>query len=163
MPWIFSDCGSHTFILIHSRCTSHILTFGTFKKLDQRKKGVRTKFVTNCPKEIGNPITCQGPHNPSIVCQSLEHDCNQWRTILTLWPFEDWKHFLVWIDALVFCQTMGCKARSHDLKCCLEMGHNKQFLGVAIWAITRIRLGMRVLCYKVHNQLLQMEIFKLVS
>jgi hypothetical protein len=63
---------------------------GHYKKLDQINKGVKTKCVTNCPKEIGNPIICQGPHNPSIVCQPLEHDCNEWRTIPTLWPSKDW-------------------------------------------------------------------------
>jgi len=54
-----------------------------------------------------------------------------------------------------FYQTMGCQTRSHVLDCYLEVGHNKQFLGVARWTTTRVRLGMRVLCYEVHNQFLE--------
>jgi hypothetical protein len=53
-----------------------------------------------------------------------------------------------------FCQTMGYQAKSHVLECYLEAGHNKQFLGVARWTTTRVKLRMWVLCYEVHNQLL---------
>jgi hypothetical protein len=50
-----------------------------------------------------------------------------------------------------FCQTMGYQTWSHVLKYYLEVGHNKQFLGVARWTTTKVRLEMRVLCYEVHN------------
>jgi hypothetical protein len=163
MPWIFLGCGFQTFELIHSKCTSHIFTFGHIVKTRPKKEGSLNKMCCKLSKRIINPIIFQGPHNPFIVCQPPECDCNEWTTIPTLWPSKDWKYLLVCIDAPIFCLIMGCKARSYDFECCLEMGHNKQLLGVARWAITRIWLGMWVLCYEVHNQLLRMEVYKSVS
>lgn len=135
---------------------------GHCKKLDQIKRGIIIECTKICPKENRNPTLCQGPHNPIAECQPLECDYNECRPTPTLWPSGDWKHFPICIGAPVFCQTVGCHARSHVSKSHLEIGHNKQLLGVAKWATTRVKLGMWVLCYEAHNQLLPMEVCKLV-
>jgi len=52
--------------------------------LVQRKRGIKIECVAICPKEFGNPTICQGPHNPSVVCQPLEHDYNEYERTPTL-------------------------------------------------------------------------------
>jgi hypothetical protein len=122
----FSNCGSHTFTNWFTIDVHHPSSpFGHYKKLDERKRGIKIKCVAICPKEIGNHTICQGSHNPNVLCQPLECDYNECKTTPTLWSSKDWKHLPICIGALIFCQTMGYRTRSHVSECYLEMGHNK--------------------------------------
>lgn len=82
---------------------------GHCKKLDQRKRGIRIDCITIYLKEIGNPTFCQEPHNPTIVCEPLERDYNEWGTTHTLWPSKYWKHLLVTLVHHFFAKLWAIK------------------------------------------------------
>jgi hypothetical protein len=59
---------SHFYIDSQQMYITHPHLWDIVKKLVQIKRGIRIECVAICPKEIGSPIVCQGPHNPNVVC-----------------------------------------------------------------------------------------------
>lgn len=127
----------HGFFLVMVLTLSHWFTanvhhtsspLGHCKKLNQRKRGIKTECVTICPKEIGNPIKCQGPHDPIVICQPLERNYNEWRTTPTLWPFEDWKHLPIYIGALGFFLNNGLLSKVPWLRMLFGSGAQQTIL-----------------------------------